>query len=247
MSSLSSRLLAEAAGTAWVVFVGCGSLILNGALSQGGGAGLMAPVAFGLALATASYAARGLSGAHFNPAVTIGFAVAQRFRVSHLLPYIAAQILGATAGAALLDMVAGGRPGFDLAISDFGANGYAEHSPGDFQLQSALVLELTMSLAFVWMHLQLSRRALRAIAPMVNGACLCAIYVIAVPVTNGSINPARSSGPALFVGGWALDQLWLFWAAPIAGGVLAGLLHSRPGVDRKARAAGVTRKALERP
>ncbi|CAG4894241.1 aquaporin [Paraburkholderia saeva] len=247
MVSLSRRLLAEGAGTAWIVFIGCGSLILNGAQSPGGGAGLVVPVAFGLALAIASYAAKGFSGAHFNPAVTIGFAVAQRFRVSHLLPYIAAQILGATAGAALLDLIASGRPGFDLAISDFGANGYAEHSPADFQLQSAFVLELTMSLLFVWLNLQLSRRASRMVAPALNSACLCVIYMIAVPVTNGSINPARSSGPALFVGGWALDQLWLFWAAPIAGGVLAGLLHMRAGAGRKARATGAPREALERP
>jgi aquaporin Z len=247
MAALSRRLFAEAVGTGWIVFVGCGSLILNSAQSTGGGAGLTVSIAFGLALAIASYAANGLSGGHFNPAVTIGYAVAQRFRVTHLVPYIAAQILGATAGAAVLDLVASGRPGFDLQISDFGANGYAEHSPADFQLQSAFVLELTLSLAFVWLNLQLSRRRLRMAAPMVNGASLCVIYLIGVPVTNGSINPARSSGPALFVGGWALDQLWLFWAAPIAGGVIAGLLHMREGVRPTAGAAGAPREALKHP
>ncbi|MGF6758477.1 aquaporin Z [Paraburkholderia sp. GAS334] len=245
MSSLSRRLMAEAAGTAWIVFIGCGSLVVKGALSQMGCAGLEAPIAFGLAITTASYAAGRFSGAHFNPAVTIGFVVAQRFRVRDLLPYVAAQIFGAVTGAAVLDFIAMGRPGFDLAISDFGANGYGDHSPADFQLQSALALELAMSFAFVWINLQMSRRASRAVAPVVTGACLSAIYLIAIPITNGSVNPARSTGPALFVGGWALDQLWLFWAAPIGGGVLAGLLYPRPGGARHKGPAGPAREPAE--
>ena len=167
------------------------------------------------------------SGAHFNPAVTIGFTVAHRFPVRDLLPYIAAQILGAIAAAALLVYVASGRPGFELAASEFAANGFGEHSPADYQLHSALVVELALSFAFVLASLMMAcRRSLRPIAPLVAGACLMIVYMVSIPVTNGSINPARSTGQALFVGDWALDQLWLFWAAPLLGGVAAGALFS---------------------
>jgi aquaporin Z len=227
MVALGKRLLVEGSGTAWVVFIGCGSVVLNTGAPQQGYSVLEMSFAFGLALVTASYAFGTLSGAHFNPAVTIGFTVAQRFPVRDLLPYIAAQILGATAAAGLLAYVASGRPGFDLAASEFAANGFGDHSPADYQLHSALIIELVLSFAFVMASLMLaSRRRSRQIAPLVIGACLTIVYMVSIPVTNGSINPARSTSQALFVGNWALDQLWLFWAAPLLGGVAAGALFS---------------------
>ncbi|MCX4141143.1 aquaporin Z [Paraburkholderia sp. SEWSISQ10-3 4] len=227
MVGLGKRLWVEGVGTAWVVFIGCGSIVLNtGAVQQGYGV-LEVSLAFGLALVTASYAFGAYSGAHFNPAVTIGFTVAHRFPVRDLLPYIAAQILGAIAAAALLVYVASGRPGFELGASEFAANGFGEHSPADYQLHSALVVELALSFAFVLVSLMVTcRRKLRPIAPLVAGASLMIVYMVSIPVTNGSINPARSTGQALFVGDWALDQLWLFWAAPLLGGVAAGALFS---------------------
>ncbi|CAB3758076.1 aquaporin Z [Paraburkholderia humisilvae] len=226
MASLGKRLVVEGAGTAWVVFIGCGSAVLNaGAVQQGWGV-LEVPFAFGLALATAMAALGHMSGAHFNPAVTVGFATAQRFPVRDLLPYIAAQLVGALVGAALLAYVASGRPGFDLSASAFGANGYDDHSPSDYRLHAALAVEFAMSFVFVFVNLAMSaRKASTAYAPFVIGACLTLIYLIATPVTNASVNPARSTAAALFVGDWALDQLWLFWAAPMAGGLLAGLAY----------------------
>ncbi|WP_153099341.1 aquaporin Z [Paraburkholderia hayleyella] len=228
MVSLGRRLLIEGVGTCWIVFIGCGSIVLNGGAMQQGHNILEVSLAFGLALTTASYAFGRYSGAHFNPAVTVGFAVAQRFPVRDLVPYIAVQILGAIAGAALLAYVASGRPGFELAASEFGANGYGDHSPSDYQFHSALVIELLLSFAFVTISLMVTRRKdLRPVAPFVMGASMMLIYFVAMPITNASINPARSTGPALFVGDWALDQLWLFWIAPMVGGVLAGVLYQR--------------------
>jgi aquaporin Z len=227
MNSLGKRLMVEGAGTAWLVFVGCGSIVLNGAAQPPGYGVLDVALAFGLALATATYAVERLSGAHFNPVVTVGFAVANRFPVRDLVPYIAAQIFGAIAGAALLAYVASGRPGFDVAASEFGANGFGDHSPSDYQFHSALAIEIVMSFALVMAYLQMSRKGVsRSVAPLVKGGCLSLIYLVALPVTNGAVNPARSTGPALLVGDWALDQLWLFWAAPMAGGIAAGALHA---------------------
>ncbi|WP_144144297.1 aquaporin Z [Paraburkholderia sp. BCC1884] len=227
MVALGKRLLVESAGTAWVVFIGCGSMVLNtGALQQGYGV-LEVSLAFGFALATASYMFGTTSGAHFNPAVTVGSTVAQRFPVRDLLPYIAAQILGAITAAALLLSIANGRPGFELGASEFAANGFGDHSPGDYQLHSALVIEFALSFVFVMASLQMAaRRHLKAIAPLIAGAFLTLIYLVSIPVTNGSVNPARSTAQALFAGDWALDQLWLFWAAPMLGGVAAGTLFS---------------------
>ncbi|CAB3750701.1 aquaporin Z [Paraburkholderia solisilvae] len=232
MASLGKRLVVEGAGTAWVVFVGCGSAVLNaGAVQQGWGV-LEVPFAFGLALTTAMAVLGRVSGAHFNPAVTVGFATAQRFPVRDLLPYIAAQLIGALVGAALLAYVASGRPGFELSSSTFGANGYDDHSPSDYRLHAALAVEFAMSFVFVFVHLAMStRKASASFAPLVVGACFALIYLIATPVTNASVNPARSTAVALFVGDWALDQLWLFWAAPMAGGLLAGLAYPLMGRD----------------
>jgi len=245
MASLGRRLLVESAGTAWVVFVGCGSAVLNaGAVQQGWGV-LEVPFAFGLSLATAMAVFGRISGAHFNPAVSIGFATAQRFTVRDLLPYIGAQLLGAVAGAALLVYVASGRPGFELAASAFGANGYDDHSPADYRLHAAFAVEFAMSFVFVFVSLAVSaHKSSASFAPFVTGACFMLAYLIATPVTNASINPARSTGVALFVGDWALDQLWLFWAAPMAGGVLAGLAW--PALCREQPDARGPREAAHR-
>ncbi|MBP0588930.1 aquaporin [Paraburkholderia sp. LEh10] len=235
MSGLVKRLIVEGAGTAWLVFIGCGTAVFNSGAQ--GNSILAMPLAFGFALTTATYVLGRFSGAHFNPAVTVGFVTAQRFPVRYLAPYIAAQILGAVAGAALLAYIASGRPGFELAASEFGANGYGDHSPADYQLHSALAVEVTMSFAFVMARMLMSGyKSATLVSPLVAGVWLALSYVVAAPITNASLNPARSTGPALFVGDWALDQLWLFWAAPLAGGVLAGLLHSRlPGDSRDYR------------
>jgi aquaporin Z len=227
MVALGKRLWSEGAGTAWLVFVGCGSTVLDtmGVL-QGSGT-LQMSLAFGLALAIGSYAFRKISGAHFNPAVTVGLTIAQRFPVRHLLPYMAAQITGATVAAAFLAYLAGGRPGFELAASEFAANGFGAHSPADYPLHSALAVELVLSFVFVGTCLlAVVRKELTAIAPFLTGACLMLVYLVSIPVTNGSVNPARSTAQALFVGNWALDQLWLFWAAPLAGAIAAGVLVS---------------------
>lgn len=241
MAALGRRLWMEGAGTAWLVFIGCGTIVLNAGFTLQGYGVLEVSLAFGLALTTATYAFGRLSGAHFNPAVTIGFAVAQRFPIRDLLPYIGAQILGAIVGTALLAYVASGRPGFELAASEFGANGFGDHSPSDYAFRSALVIEIVLSFAFVMARLLLSRRRdLRAIEPFATGICLTLVYLVSIPVTNGSINPARSTGSALFVGDWALDQLWLFWATPMLGGMLAGALYSRLCLKPCARIAAPT-------
>lgn len=227
MVTLGKRLLVEGVGTAWLVFVGCGSTVLDTSMIVQGFGGLEVSLAFGLAFATAGYASGGISGAHFNPAVTVGLTVAQRFPVRDLLPYIAAQIAGAIAAAALLAYVASGRPGFDLGASEFAANGFGAHSPADYQLHSALVVEFVLSFAFVLVCLSIvDRKDMAPLGPLIVGACLMLVYLVSIPVTNGSVNPARSTAQALFVGNWALDQLWVFWAAPLSGGVAAGALFS---------------------
>jgi len=239
MMSLSKRLAVECAGTAWLVFVGCGSIVLSAVLPQPGFGALQVALAFGLALTVATYSLEHVSGAHFNPIVTVGNAIANRFPIRDLVPYIAAQICGALLGTALLAYVASGRPGFDLAASEFGANGFGEHSPADYQLHSALVIELSMSFALVMVNLLMSRKGVsRSVSPLVKGACMALIYLIAMPVTNASVNPARSTGPALFVGDWALDQLWLFWAAPLAGAIAAGVLYAHLWPKPRAASGG---------
>jgi aquaporin Z len=227
MVALGKRLWVEGVGTAWIVFIGCGSSVLDTRAALQGYGGLEMSIAFGLAFITASYAFGKTSGAHFNPAVTVGFTVAQRFPVKDLLPYIVAQTLGAIAAAALLVYIASGRPGFELGASEFAANGFGAHSPADYQLHSALVVEFVLSFAFVMASLSIAGRAkMASLGPLVVGTCLTLVYLVSIPVTNGSINPARSTAQALFVGNWALDQLWLFWAAPLSGGVAAGVLFS---------------------
>jgi aquaporin Z len=241
---LGMRLAVEAAGSAWLVFAGCASAAINVNFPTQGGSVLEMAAAFGLALCVATFAAGRIASAHFNPAVTIGYVVSGRFPVRDVAPYLAVQTIGATAGAALLAWVAGGRPGFSIAVSDFGANGYGEHSPGDYAPYAVVIVECALTFVFVALHLLMSVSARRrASAPVALGACFTVICLIAIPVSNGGMNPARSTGTALFVGDWALDELWLFWAAPMAGGISAGLFRRfvcqrRANVRQSARSYG---------
>jgi len=235
---LGTRLLAECMGTGWLVFAGCAGSALNTGNPAHEWSLFATPAGFGLALVAANLAAARAASAHFNPAVTIGYAVARRFPVRDVVPYLAAQTLGALAGAALLASVASGRPGFSLAMSEFGANGYGAHSPADYALSAVFVAELAMSFAFVSVHLLMSRTPQRRrAAALATGVALAAIYFATMPVTNGAINPARSTGPAVLVGDWALDQLWLFWAAPLLGALGAGVCHARFAAGARALAA----------
>ncbi|MBB2997977.1 MAG: aquaporin [Paraburkholderia tropica] len=241
---LVDRVAVEGAGTAWLVFVGCASAALNGAVPAQGWNVFEMAAAFGLALAVAGFASARVSSAHFNPAVTIGFAASGRFPVRDVVPYIAAQTVGALLGTALLAYVASGRPGFSFAVSDFASNGYDEHSPCEYAFGAVAVVECVMTFAFVLLQLVMSRSPQRRkAAPMALGACLAAIYLIAIPVSNGGMNPARSTAPALFVGDWALDQLWLFWAAPMLGGIAAGIAHR---LALRLRARGRIRSRAQR-
>jgi aquaporin Z len=225
---LAMRLLVECAGTGWLVFAGCSGTALNPGMPSPESSALGTPLAFGLALVLANVAAARSASAHFNPAVTIGYVAGRRFPVRDIAPYIAAQTFGAVAGAALLALIASGRPGFSLAISEFGANGYGVHSPSDYGWSSAFAVELVISFAFVLTHLVMSSTpARRRVAGLATGAAFATACLIAMPVTHGAVNPARASGPALLAGGWALDQLWLFWAAPMLGGLAAGICHAR--------------------
>lgn len=227
MHTLAKRLWIEGAGTAWLVFIGCGTSVLDRSGMLRGDDCVQVALAFGLAFVTASYASGGSSGAHFNPAVSVGFALAQRFAVRDLLPYIAAQTIGAIVGAALLVYVASGRPGFELGASEFAANGFGAHSPTDYRLHAVLAIEVVLSFAFVLICLLIAdHKRVGAIAPLIIGFSLTLVYLVSMPVTNGSVNPARSTAQALFVGRWALDQLWVFWAAPLSGGIAAGVLYS---------------------
>ncbi|TCK42489.1 aquaporin Z [Paraburkholderia sp. BL8N3] len=220
------RLTAECAGTFWLVFIGCGVSVLGTVEFAPDARVLEQALAFGLSVTTASYVFRSISGGHFNPAVTVGLAIANRFPIRDLLPYILAQVTGAIAGAMLLGLIASGRPGFGTAVSSFGANGYSLHSPGDYQLCAAFAIELVMTFAFVTLNLAATRsKSARLDDPLVIGLTTTLIYIVTIPVTGGSVNPARSTGPAIVVGGWALDDLWLFWAAPLAGALLAGLSY----------------------
>ncbi|TDG08728.1 aquaporin Z [Paraburkholderia guartelaensis] len=231
---LGRRLAVEGAGTAWLVFAGCAATALNASPPSQGLDVLEMAAAFGLALTVANYAAARAASAHFNPAVTIGYAVSGRFPVRDAAPYLAAQTIGAILGAALLVRVASGRPGFSVAVSDLGSNGYDDHSPTDYALGAVFLLEVAATFVFVLFHLLMSSTAARRkTAALAVGACLAAIYLIAIPVSNGGANPARSTGPALFVGEWALDQLWLFWAAPLLGGAAAGVVYRL--VSRRSR------------
>jgi aquaporin Z len=219
------RLAAEFLGTFWLVLGGCGSAVVAAAF-PGVGIGLLGvSLAFGLTVLTMAYAVGPVSGAHFNPAVTLGLVAAGRFRGSDAPGYVVVQVAGAIAAAAVLCFIASGKPGFSLALSGLASNGYGEHSPGGYSLGAALASEFILTFFFLTVILgATAARAAPGFGPLAIGLALTLIHLVSIPITNTSVNPARSTGPALMVGGWALSQLWLFWVAPLAGAVTAGLL-----------------------
>lgn len=221
---MTKRLYAEFLGTAWLVLGGCGSAVLAAAFPQFGIGFAGVALAFGLTVLTMVYAVGPVSGGHFNPAVTVGLAVAGRFPKGEVVHYVVAQVLGGIAGAAILYIIATGKAGAD--IGGFATNGYDAQSPGKYGLVSALVIEVVMTFGFVTIILGATdKRAHPALAGLAIGLALTLIHLISIPVTNTSVNPARSTAPALFVGGAALSQLWLFWVAPLLGGAIAGLAY----------------------
>ncbi|AKG20987.1 aquaporin Z [Calothrix sp. 336/3] len=237
---LAKRCIAEFIGTFWLVFGGCGSAVLAAAFTADGakiaeatkfplGIGLAGvSLAFGLTVLTMAYAIGHISGCHLNPAVSIGLWAGKRFPASELLVYIGSQVFGAILAAGILYIIASGKAGFDVVASGFAANGYAEHSPGGYSLVACFVAEVVLTFIFLMVILGATdRRAPAGFAPIAIGLCLTLIHLISIPVTNTSVNPARSLGPALFVGGWAIQQLWLFWVAPILGAWLAGVTYSQ--------------------
>lgn len=230
---MKNKLLAEFLGTLWLTFGGCGSAVLaakfiatEGATPINLGIGLVGvSLAFGLTVLTMAYAIGHISGCHLNPAVSLGLVIAGRFKSSELPGYVVAQVLGAAAGAGILFVIASGAPGFSLD-GGFASNGFAEHSPGGYSMVAALVAEVVLTFFFLLIILGATdSRAPAGFAPIAIGLGLTLIHLIGIPVTNLSVNPARSTGPAIFVGGWALQQLWLFWAAPLAGAALAGIVY----------------------
>jgi aquaporin Z len=219
------KLAAEFIGTFWLVLGGCGSAVLAAAFPDVGIGLLGVAFAFGLTVLTMAYAIGHISGCHLNPAVSLGLAVGGRFKFSELLPYVVAQVLGAILAAYVLYFIASGHAGFDLA-GGLASNGYGEHSPGGYTLASGFVTELVMTFMFLLIILGATDpRAPAGFAPIAIGLGLTLIHLISIPVTNTSVNPARSTGPALIVGGWAIEQLWLFWVAPLLGAALAGIVY----------------------
>ncbi len=230
--NMFQRTSAELMGTFWLVFGGCGSAVLSAAFPAVGIGLLGVALAFGLTVLTMAYAIGHISGCHLNPAVSIGLWASGRFAGKDLLPYIVAQVAGALLGAGMLYLIASGKAGFDVSAG-FAANGYGEHSPGQYGLLSALVAETVLSFMFLMIILGATDgRAPAGFAPLAIGLGLTLIHLIGIPVTNLSVNPARSTGPALWVGGWALAQLWLFWVAPILGAWLAGKTYRCFGLPR---------------
>ena len=222
---ISKRLAAEFLGTFWLVLGGCGSAVLAAAFPTLGIGFVGVALAFGLTLLTMAFAIGHISGCHINPAVTVGLVTGGRFPARELVPYVVAQVLGGIAAAAVLYVIASGRAGFDLSAG-FASNGYADHSPGGYSLLSCLVTEVVMTFIFLIVILgSTDARAPKGFAAIPIGLALTLIHLISIPVTNTSVNPARSTGPAIFVGGWALGQLWLFWLAPIVGAALAGVVY----------------------
>ena len=236
--SMSKRATAEFIGTFWLVFGGCGSAVLAAAFPKEGlgnlGIGFVGvSLAFGLTVLTMAYAIGHISGCHLNPAVSIGLYTGKRFPASDLVPYIIAQVLGGIVGAGVLYLIASGKAGFSLS-GGFASNGYGDHSPGGYSLVSALVAEVTLTFFFLLIILgSTDGRAPKGFAPIAIGFGLTLIHLIGIPVTNLSVNPARSTGPAVFVGGWALGQLWLFWVAPIIGAALGGVVYHALAGDGK--------------
>jgi aquaporin Z len=222
---ITTKVTAEFFGTFWLVLLGAGSAVLAAAYPEVGIGFLGVAVAFGLALLTAVYAIGRISGCHVNPAVSLGLWVGGRFKTTDLLPYIIAQVAGAVVAAGVLYLIASGKDGFDVA-NGFAANGFGDHSPGGYSLGAALLTEVVLTAVFIYVIIEATSPGVPAgFAPIAIGLTLLLIHLFAIPVDNASVNPARSTGPAIFVGGWALKQLWLFWVAPLVGGALGGLLH----------------------
>lgn len=240
---LTNRLAAEFVGTFWLVLGGCGSAVLAAAFPNVGIGLLGVSLAFGLTVLTMAFGIGHISGCHLNPAVTVGLVVGGRFKSSEAIPYIIAQVIGAVFAAALLYLIASGKAGFDLA-GGLASNGYAEHSPGGYSLLSGFVTEVVMTFMFLMIILgSTDERAPAGFAPIAIGLALTLIHLISIPVTNTSVNPARSTGPALIVGSWALDQLWLFWVAPLIGAALGGVgYRAIAGEIAPARATKVAAK-----
>jgi len=236
MYSLSKRCGAEFFGTFWLVLGGCGAAVLAAGFPELGIGFAGVALAFGLTVLTMAFAVGHISGGHFNPAVTIGLVAGGRFPAKEILPYGVVQVLGAIAAAAVLACIANGKLGFDLKGSHFAANGYDAFSPGKYSLLSALVTEVVLTAGFLFVILgSTSKRAPAGFAAIAIGLALTLIHLISIPVTNTSVNPARSTGPALFVGGWALEQLWLFWVAPVAGAIIGAIAYrlvSEPAEER---------------
>jgi aquaporin Z len=223
--NLTKRLSAEFLGTLWLVLGGCGAAVLAAAFPQVGIGLLGVSLAFGLTVLTMAYAIGHVSGCHLNPAVSLGLLVGGRYPMKDFLPYVAAQVLGGIAGAAILYVIASGAPGFDVSAG-FASNGYGLRSPGHYTLEAALVTEIVMTFGFLFVILGSTHgNAPKGFAPIAIGLCLTLIHLISIPVTNTSVNPARSTGVALFVGAPAIGQLWLFWLAPLLGAALAGVVY----------------------
>lgn len=232
--NLTRRFLAEYIGTFWLVLGGCGSAVLAAGFPELGIGFAGVALAFGLTVLTMAYAIGHISGCHLNPAVTIGLFAGGRFSSKDIIPYVIAQLAGAVTAAFVLWQIASGKPGFNLVESGFAANGFGEHSPGGYSLFAALVCETVMTLMFLFIILgSTDYRAPSHFAPIAIGLGLTLIHLISIPVTNTSVNPARSTSQALFVGGWAIQQLWLFWIAPIVGAILAGIIYRVIGRDIK--------------
>ena len=222
---MHQKVTAEFLGTFWLVFGGCGSAVLAATFPNTGIGFAGVALAFGLTVVTMAYAVGHISGGHFNPAVTIGLYAGGRIPASSLLPYILAQLAGAIAASTVLYLIASGKAGFEVSAG-FAANGYGEHSPGGYSLQAALIAEGVLTFMFLFVIMGATdARAPAGLAPLAIGLTLTLIHLVCIPVTNTSVNPARSTGPALFVGGWAMAQLWLFWLAPVVGGALGGYAY----------------------
>ena len=230
---MSKRLFAEFFGTFWLVFGGCGSAVLAAAFPQLGIGFLGVALAFGLTVVTMAYAVGHISGGHFNPAVTVGLFAGGRFAAKDVIPYVIAQVIGGIAAAAVLYLIASGKAGFDPTGGGFASNGYGEHSPGGYSLQSAIVIELVLTAFFlIVIHGVTDKRAPAGFAPLAIGLTLTLIHLISIPVTNTSVNPARSTGVAIFQGTWALQQLWVFWLVPLVGAI-GGLIYRCLLEDKK--------------
>jgi aquaporin Z len=224
--SMSKRLAAEFFGTFWLVLGGCGSAVLAAAFPDLGIGFAGVALAFGLTVLTMVYAVGHISGGHFNPAVTVGLCAGGRFPARDVVPYVVIQVIGGIAAAAVLFLIASGKPGFDAGASGFASNGFGAHSPGGYSMQAAIVCELVMTAFFlIVIHGATDKRAPAGFAGIAIGLTLTLIHLISIPVTNTSVNPARSTGVSLFQGGWAIEQLWLFWLIPLIGGAIGGLIY----------------------